>query len=95
LTRGAALQRLHEDTSAYDVRRFTPPQEDLGQVSLPGNVQNGDSLELHGRVWVVSRVSTRFRLTRGRYRKDGTRLHVVESSRWLLDGFLTQLYEKH
>ncbi len=79
----------------YDVRSFTPPQNDLGIVSLPGNVQNGDSLELGGKTFVVSRVSTRFKLDRNRrYRKDGARLHVTETSRWLLDGFLNELYEK-
>ena len=78
----------------YAVRRFTPPQEDLGSVSLPANTQNGDSFDLHERTWVVSRVATQFKLTRGKYYKDSTRLYVVETSRWLLDGFLTQLYEK-
>jgi hypothetical protein len=78
----------------YDVRRYTPPQEDLGVVTLPENMQNGDSLELNGKNWVVSRVSTRFKLLRGRYRKDGARLFVTETSRWLVDGFLQQLYEK-
>jgi hypothetical protein len=80
--------------NVYDVRRYTPPQEDLGVVTLPENMQNGDSLELNGKNWVVSRVSTRFKLLRGRYRKDGARLFVTETSRWLVDGFLQQLYEK-
>lgn len=80
--------------TAYWVRRWTPPQEDLGVLVSHGDVQNGDSVELGGRSFVVSRVSTHFRLERGKYRKEGSRLHVVETSRWLLDGYLTQLYEK-
>jgi hypothetical protein len=78
----------------YAVRKFTPPQEDLGSVSLPANTQNGDSFDLNARTWVVSRVVTQFKLNRGKYQKDSQRLEVVETSRWLLDGFLTQLYEK-
>lgn len=30
----------------YAVRRFSPPQEDLGSVALAVDVQNGDSVEL-------------------------------------------------
>ena len=81
-------------SDTYAVRRFTPPQEDLGVMVLPCNVANGDSLDLHGKAWVVSRVSTRFKLERGRYRKDGVRLYVTETSRWLLDGFLEGLYKQ-
>ena len=78
----------------YAVRKFTPPQEDIGTVTLPCNTQNGDSFDLNERTWVVSRVATQFKLLRGKYYKDSTRLYVTEASRWLLDGFLTQLYEK-
>ena len=81
-------------SDTYAVRRHTPPQEDLGWTVLHGNVQNGDALDLHGKAWVVSRVSTRFKLERGRYRKDGVRLYVTETSRWLLDGFLEGLYKQ-
>ena len=63
-------------------------------MSLPCNTQNGDTFYLNDRSWVVSRVATQFKLMHGKYRKDSTRLYVVETSRWLLDGFLTQLYEK-
>ena len=89
-----ALPQCSQGSDLYAVRKFTPPQEDLGSVTLPTNTQTGDSFALNERTWVVNRVATQFKLTRGKYKKDSTRLYVVETSRWLLDGFLTQLYEK-
>ena len=80
--------------NTYAVRTFTPPQTDLGIVQLPGVVANGDSVDMHGKAWVVSRISTQFKLQRGRYMKDGQRLYVVETSRWLLNRQLNELLEK-
>ncbi len=89
------LAQVARGAGVYELRRYTPPQEDLGMVVLPqSNLQNGDVFELAGRQWVVQKVSAHYVLRKGRYRKELTRLHVVESSRWLLNSFLDQLLEK-
>ncbi len=78
----------------YAVRKLSPPQEDLGSVELVGSVGTGETVELQGKQWMVNRIVTMFVLRRGKYQKDRTRLDVVETSRWLLDGYLNQLYKK-
>ena len=94
--RAQALQcsAAQQSNAEYAVRRLTPPQEDLGSVSLPPNQQNGDSFDMNGASWVVSKTAVQFKLSRGKYRRETTRLYVVETSRWLLDGFLTSIYLK-
>lgn len=81
--------------NVYSLRRFTPPQDDLGLCSLPHpNVQNGDSFEHDDRAWIVQRVSAHYALRKGRYKKVETRLHVVETGRWLVNQYLEGLLER-
>jgi hypothetical protein len=80
--------------NVYSLRRHTPPREDLGLCVLPHpNVQNGDTVEHRERAWIVERVSAHYALRKGRYRKVETRLHVVETGRWLVNQYLEQLLE--
>ena len=50
----------------YAVRRYAPPQDDLGAVTAL-LLANGDSLELNGAEYVVARVATTYQLRRGKY----------------------------
>lgn len=43
---------------------------------------------------MVERVSAHYVLRAGRYRRSLTRLHVVETSRWFVNGMLQSLLEK-
>jgi hypothetical protein len=86
------MAKAGNDAGVYALRRFTPPREDLGVCVLPSkNVQNGDNIEYQDRAWVVQKVSSRYALRQGKYRNVETRLHVVETGRWLVNEYLEGL----
>lgn len=71
-----AGRRTPEQT--YAVRRFAPPQDDLGAVTVADTVANGDSLSLNGTEFVVARVATNYVLRKGRYEVSSS-----AAARWL------------
>ena len=53
----------------YEIRRVTPPAQDLGTHLLPTNTQCGEVISCAGRDWVVNSVLYRYRLRGGKYWK--------------------------
>jgi hypothetical protein len=77
----------------YEVKQTTPPQRSLGMHKFPQNTHCGDTIELRNRYFVVDKVSYRYKLEFGKYRKDDTRLYVQEATRYLLNKHLTSLFK--
>lgn len=72
---------------------ITPPPRSLGVHLLEQNMQNGDTLNVDGEDYVVTTVVSQYRLSAGKYRKEHNRLDVQPLSRWLLNGYLTNILE--
>ena len=81
-------QRPEEDA----VRSQTlPPQHSLGCHAFPRNTHCGDTISLRNKYFVVDKVSYRFKLEYGKYKRDDTRLYVQEATRYLLNKHLDAL----
>jgi len=80
--------------TTYEVKVTTPPERSLGTHRFPANTHCGDTIELRNRYFVVDKVAYHYKLERGKYRKDDSRLYVQEATRFLLNKHLDSLLEK-
>ncbi|KAK3262049.1 hypothetical protein CYMTET_29079 [Cymbomonas tetramitiformis] len=79
--------------TTYEVRLVTPPPKSLGLHPLPYNTQNGEVVNVKGQEFVVCGVCYQYKLCRGKYRKDNTRLDVLTPSRYILNLHLDGLFD--
>jgi len=75
----------------YEVKQTLPPQHSLGCHAFPRNTHCGDTISLRNKYFVVDKVSYRFKLEYGKYKRDDTRLYVQEATRYLLNKHLDAL----
>jgi len=92
--RCAVRARREREDSFFSVRRVSPPRKDIGFYHSPSLVACGETIEIAERQYVIERVSSHWRLVRGKYVRDVQRLHVTELSRWLTQRSLEELLLK-
>lgn len=77
----------------YVVTVITPPPRPLGVHHLPPNMQCGETVEVKGEPFIVSSVTYRYQLRRGRYEPSQKRLEVQTTGRYLVNLFLDNLLD--
>eukprot|EP00271_Cylindrocystis_brebissonii_P009065 TRINITY_DN23679_c0_g1_i1.p1 TRINITY_DN23679_c0_g1~~TRINITY_DN23679_c0_g1_i1.p1 ORF type:complete len:184 (-),score=1.74 TRINITY_DN23679_c0_g1_i1:746-1297(-) len=78
----------------YIVTVITPPPRQLGTHKLAPNMQCGETVEVSGEPFIISSVTYRYQLRRGRYEPAEKRLDVQTTGRYLVNLFLGDLLEK-
>lgn len=86
--------RDRESPHPYVITIVTPPPKNLGIHCLPPNTQCGETVEVKGEPYIVSGVTYRYQLRKGRYEPSQKRLEVQKTGRYLLNMFLDELMEK-
>ncbi|CAK9230368.1 unnamed protein product [Sphagnum jensenii] len=82
-----------ESPLLYHVTVVSPPPRHLGIHSLPPNTQCGETVEVKGELYVVSGVTYRYQLRRGKYEPRQKRLDVQSTGRYFLNLYLDNLLE--
>ncbi|CAM6088344.1 unnamed protein product [Calypogeia fissa] len=77
----------------YHVTVVTPPPKHLGVHSLPPNTQCGETVTVKGEPYIVSGVTYRYQLRRGKYEAKQKRLDVQSTGRYLVNLYLDNLLE--
>jgi len=70
-----------------------PPAESLGIHMLEPNVHNGDCINVDDTDYLVQALSIRFKLVKGRYQRDHSKLEVKSASRFLLERNLESAFK--
>eukprot|EP00249_Psilotum_nudum_P009061 c21683_g1_i2 orf=393-752(-) len=78
----------------YHVTVITPPPTNLGVHCLPSNTQCGETVSVKGEPYIVSGVTYRYQLRRGKYEPSQKRLEVLSRGRYLVNTFLENLYKQ-
>lgn len=81
------------DFCSYHVTLITPPPRNLGIHCLPPNTQCGETVTVKGEPYIVSGVTYRYQLKRGKYEPCQTRLDVLSTGRYLVNLYLKNLYD--
>lgn len=82
-----------ESFAPYFVTVVTPPPRNLGIHSLPPNTQCGETVEVKGEPYVVSGVTYRYQLRRGKYEPSEKRLDVQSLSRYFVNLYFDNLLD--
>lgn len=78
----------------YLIQVVTPPPRDLGLHCLPQNTQCGETIDIEGENFIVSGVTYRYRLAKGKYVPGEKRLDVQSTGRYLVNLYLDELLHK-
>lgn len=76
------------------MKDVSPPPRVLGIHSLPPDTHNGDQIEVEGQDYVVDSVMFHYKLVGGKYQRDHNQLAVYSTSRFFLNKYLNQMYQK-
>eukprot|EP00239_Pterosperma_sp_CCMP1384_P002949 CAMPEP_0197849454 /NCGR_PEP_ID=MMETSP1438-20131217/12146_1 /TAXON_ID=1461541 /ORGANISM="Pterosperma sp., Strain CCMP1384" /LENGTH=144 /DNA_ID=CAMNT_0043462149 /DNA_START=81 /DNA_END=512 /DNA_ORIENTATION=- len=87
-------QAKKDKMEAYDVVQVDPPPKPLGTHLFPKNTQCGEMLEVEDQQFMVSTVKYKYKLERGKYRRQNRQLDVQATGRYILNVFLDKLYSK-
>ncbi|KAI5079415.1 hypothetical protein GOP47_0004894 [Adiantum capillus-veneris] len=82
------------DFCSYHVTLITPPPQNLGIHCLPLNTQCGETVTVKGEPYIVSGVTYRYQLKKGKYQPCQTRLDVLSTGRYLVNLYLQSLLEQ-
>ncbi|XP_073393839.1 uncharacterized protein [Physcomitrium patens] len=82
-----------ETFAPYYVTVITPPPRNLGIHSLPPNTQCGETVEVKGEPYVVSGVTYRYQLRRGKYQPSEKRLDVQSLGRYFVNLYFDNLLD--
>lgn len=83
--------RGERESLPYHVTVITPPQRHLGIHSLPPNTQCGETVTVKGEPYIVSGVTYRYQLRKGKYEASQKRLDVQSTGRYILNMYLDNL----
>lgn len=86
--------RRKDTQELYHVREVTPPPKDLGVYRFPKNTQCGELIHVRGNEYLVSGVTYRYQLKKGRYVQDTVRLDVQGTGRYFLNLMLDKLLQE-
>ncbi|WIA30383.1 hypothetical protein OEZ86_000469 [Tetradesmus obliquus] len=75
----------------FEIKVVTPPPRSLGIYALPPMTHNGEEIEIEGQGYVVTRLELTFKLVKGRYVRDHSRLEVQPTGRYFLNMMLDNL----
>ncbi|KAH7301059.1 hypothetical protein KP509_23G010300 [Ceratopteris richardii] len=82
------------DFCSYHVTLITPPPKNLGIHCLPLNTQCGETVTVKGEPYIVSAVTYRYQLRKGKYEPCQTRLDVLSAGRYLVNLYLQNLLDQ-
>jgi hypothetical protein len=88
--------RRHKDRKArkpglFEVKVVTPPPRSLGVYALPPLTHNGEEIEIDGHGYVVTSLVLKYKLHKGKYVRDHSRLEVQPTGRYFLNMMLDNL----
>ncbi|KAI3991758.1 hypothetical protein MKX01_038156 [Papaver californicum] len=78
----------------FKVIEITPPPKNLGIRCFPSNMQCGESVTIEGQIYMVSAVTHRYQLRKGKYEPSEKRLDVLSSGRYIVNLYLQNLLEQ-
>ncbi|XP_073013317.1 uncharacterized protein [Typha latifolia] len=78
----------------FKVVEITPPPRNLGVRCFPMNIHCGESVTIEGQAYIVSAVTHRYQLRKGKYEPSEKRLDVQSSGRYILNLYLKNLLEQ-
>eukprot|EP00252_Welwitschia_mirabilis_P000181 TRINITY_DN10154_c0_g1_i1.p1 TRINITY_DN10154_c0_g1~~TRINITY_DN10154_c0_g1_i1.p1 ORF type:complete len:141 (+),score=7.94 TRINITY_DN10154_c0_g1_i1:40-462(+) len=78
----------------YKVIDVTPPPTNLGTRSFPSNMHCGESITIEDKPYIISSVTHRYQLRRGKYEPSEKRLDVQSAGRYLVNKYLETLMEE-
>eukprot|EP00897_Mesotaenium_endlicherianum_P006016 jgi/Mesen1/5442/ME000271S04463 len=84
-------EREKDQADPYVVTVVTPPPKHLGVHCLPPNMQCGETVEVKGDMYVISGVTYRYQLRKGKYEPSQRRLEVQSTGRYFLNMYLDSL----
>nr|ABR16720.1 unknown [Picea sitchensis] len=82
------------DRDPYKVIDITPPPRNLGIRCLPSNMQCGESVTIEDKAYIVSAVTYRYELRKGKYEPSEKRLDLQSTGRYLLNNYLEMLLKE-
>jgi len=82
------------DHDPYNVIDITPPPKNLGIRCFPSNMQCGESVTIEDKAYIISAVTYRYQLRKGKYEPSEKRLDVQSTGRYLLNNYLEMLLEE-
>lgn len=82
------------DRDPYKVIDITPPPTNLGIRCFPANMQCGESVTIEDKAYIVSAVTYRYELRKGKYEPSEKRLDVQSTGRYLVNNYLEMLLEE-
>lgn len=88
---GRGKGRKARQPGLYEVEIITPPPQSLGIHPLPAGTHNGDRIEVEGEDYIVSAVVLQYKLVRGRYQREHSRLEVMRLNRHLTNIMLEHI----
>ncbi|KAL3147981.1 hypothetical protein ABBQ38_014276 [Trebouxia sp. C0009 RCD-2024] len=91
---GKGHRRRAGKPGLFEVKDVSPPPRVLGIHSLPPDTHNGDQIEVEGQDYVVDSVMFHYKLVGGKYQRDHNQLAVHSTSRFFLNKYLNQMYQK-
>eukprot|EP00197_Chlamydomonas_leiostraca_P012811 CAMPEP_0202861404 /NCGR_PEP_ID=MMETSP1391-20130828/2817_1 /ASSEMBLY_ACC=CAM_ASM_000867 /TAXON_ID=1034604 /ORGANISM="Chlamydomonas leiostraca, Strain SAG 11-49" /LENGTH=134 /DNA_ID=CAMNT_0049540791 /DNA_START=98 /DNA_END=502 /DNA_ORIENTATION=- len=69
----------------FEVKVVTPPPRSLGIYALPPLTHNGEEIDIDGQGYVVTSMVVQYKLNKGRYVRDHSRLDVTPTGRYFLN----------
>lgn len=94
LCRKKDKDRAQNHPHPYKVVEITPPPKNLGIRCFPSNLQCGESVTIEGRAYMISAVTHRYQLRKGKYEPSEKRLDVLSTGRYIVNLYLENLLEK-
>ncbi|GLJ16461.1 hypothetical protein SUGI_0280260 [Cryptomeria japonica] len=88
------LCKRNQDHHPYKVIDVTPPSRNLGVRCFPSNMQCGECVTIEDKAYIVSAVTYRYQLRKGKYEPSEKRLDVQSTGRYLLNNYLEMLLEE-
>eukprot|EP00775_Hariotina_reticulata_P011627 gene11627-11771_t len=84
-------ERKARTPGLFEIKVVTPPPRSLGIYALPPNTHNGEQIEIDGQGYVVTSLVLKYKLVKGKYVRDHSRLEVLPTSRYFLNMMLDGL----
>lgn len=73
---------------------MTPPPRSLGIYALPPITHNGEEIEIDGQSYIVCTTIMQYKLNKGKYVREHSRLEVQPTGRYFLNMMLDSLLVK-
>ncbi|XP_039016913.1 uncharacterized protein LOC120147672 [Hibiscus syriacus] len=86
--------RENHSSYPYKVVEITPPPKSLGVRSFPPNLQCGECVTIEGQTYMISAVTHRYQLRKGKHEPSEKRLDVLSTGRYTLNLYLENLLEQ-